>query len=141
MNIQPIFSIGVLKIPQLDLIDFATKLYDGRINMIESQEGKVLTSLISYDMETKTIESIKHIPEVIELVKVIEKNSSIFLNQIGGNTDLYDIKVVNLWINEMRSGSFMSKHSHYGHVISGCYYIDVPQNSGMLRFKIGRAHV
>ena len=103
--------------------------------MIESQEGKVLTSLISYDMETKTIESIKHIPEVIELVKVIEKNSSIFLNQIGGNTDLYDIKVVNLWINEMRSGSFMSKHSHYGHVISGCYYIDVPQNSGMLRFS------
>jgi uncharacterized protein (TIGR02466 family) len=135
MNIQPIFSIGVLRIPQLDILDYAAKLYDGRIKMTESQEGKVLTSLVSYDMETKTIDSIKDIPEVIKLVQSIEQNTTIFLNQIGGNTDLYDIKVVNLWLNEMKAGSFMTKHCHYGHVVSGCYYIDVPENSGMLKFS------
>jgi uncharacterized protein (TIGR02466 family) len=47
----------------------------------------------------------------------------------------YDIEIPNLWINEMNTTHTHEIHSHYGCTLSGCYYVDCPEGSGIIQFQ------
>jgi len=57
-------------------------------------------------------------------VQKIEKN--LFLSK--------KLKLKDLWYNVNSLGSFNRPHYHYGDVISGVYYISIPENSGSIVF-------
>lgn len=44
----------------------------------------------------------------------------------------YDIKIINLWLNEMTSGQCHTPHHHYGYTFSGSYFCSCPENSNIL---------
>lgn len=129
MQLVNAFSVGILRSNHSELLDKAKKLFDGRIKLSLSYPGKILTSLENYNSETKNVKTLQHIPEVLDIIDVIEKNAKSYIEQTGNNSDVYDIKVVNFWINEMKSNTESPEHYHYGHTLSGCYYVDVPANA------------
>jgi uncharacterized protein (TIGR02466 family) len=72
---------------------------------------------------------------------MIEKNAKSYIDQTGNNSDLYNIKVVNFWINKMESNSESPEHYHFGHTLSGCYYVDVPVNAPGLKLVNPLDHI
>ena len=47
----------------------------------------------------------------------------------------YKPRIVNCWLNEMPSGSQIQIHAHYGYSLSGIFYVNVPENAWILKFK------
>jgi uncharacterized protein (TIGR02466 family) len=141
MELVNAFSVGILRSNHSELLDKAKKLFDGRIKLSLSYPGNILTSLENYNSETKNVKTLQHIPEVLDIIDIIEKNAKSYLDQTGNNSDLYDIKVVNFWINEMESNSESPEHYHFGHTLSGCYYVDVPVNAPGLKLVNPLDHI
>ena len=134
MNLAPIFSVGVASEIRQDLLEDARRLFDGRIPLSLSPEGKILTSLQGYDMGNNSMEKIAMHPEVHKISAAIKHEAKRFLDMMGANTEIYSIHVSNMWLNEMPSGTKSPLHYHYGHTLSGCYYVDVPPNSAGITF-------
>jgi len=44
------------------------------------------------------------------------------------------LKLYNLWFNVNSRADYNSVHNHHGAVLSGVYYVDVPQDSGSIEF-------
>jgi hypothetical protein len=52
--------------------------------------------------------------------------------------NLYNLKIGDVWTNICYPNCIGGKHMHSGEArISGCYYIDIPENSGSLEFETG----
>lgn len=47
----------------------------------------------------------------------------------------YKYTISNMWINVNRKGDFNSLHCHPEAHMSGCFYINVPENSGGIQFR------
>jgi len=54
---------------------------------------------------------------------------------LGYGDNVHKLKVDNLWFNEMESGSTHPAHAHYGPIISGCFYVDMPENCNPIKFS------
>jgi hypothetical protein len=57
-------------------------------------------------------------------------------------SDTYNLKIGGVWANVCHPNAIGVKHNHKPNpagvpVISGCYYIDVPENSGSIEFETG----
>lgn len=90
------------------------------------------TTLKGYNTKQETI--IPNTAAVKRIKEVIIEEVKEFCAKFGYNTDLYDFEVSNLWANRMAMGSTHKCHSHYGHVFSGCCYVQIPENSGLITF-------
>lgn len=134
MNIIPVFAVGVANVFRPDVLEDAKRLFDGRVPLSISQTGQLRTSLRGYDMGTNSMDIIAMYPETEKLSEAIKQEAKKFLTAIGANTDLYSVHVSNMWLNEMTSNNSSQEHYHYGHTLSGCYYVDLPANSAGITF-------
>jgi uncharacterized protein (TIGR02466 family) len=66
--------------------------------------------------------------------KFILKNVEEYLNYAGYDLSSIKLGVRNIWTNEMVSGSVQKTHNHVGCVMSGCLYLEVPENGGEIKF-------
>ena len=58
-----------------------------------------------------------------------------YLKSIGFHCNNYTYEIKNFWLNQYNlSGSKRSVHSHYGFMVSGTYYVDVPAGSAPIVF-------
>lgn len=57
-----------------------------------------------------------------------------FMQHSGYATDKWTPKMHRIWLNTMPSGSVHTKHAHYGSVLSGCFYLTLPEGSSQIRF-------
>jgi len=72
--------------------------------------------------------------EVIPLANFIKDSVVDFLKQGGWNEKAYDIIIVNMWMNEMKTGANHPVHTHYGYSLSGTYYVELPEEQDMIMF-------
>lgn len=71
----------------------------------------------------------------VDAIKLVVKQNAIrYYAELGFDVARLDFEVVNLWLNEMRGGSAHVAHAHYGFQVSGCFYVDVPAGSGVIKF-------
>ena len=134
MNIVPVFAVGIANVLRQDVLEGARRLFDGRVQLSTSHEGMPYTSLRGYDMGTNSMDKIAIYPETQKLSEAIKHEAKKFLSVMGANTDAYSFHVSNMWLNEMVSDTSSPEHYHYGHTLSGCYYVDVPENSAGITF-------
>ena len=77
----------------------------------------------------------EHVPAIARLVKVLDKHVAIFAKElhwdIRGGTPICD----SLWVNVMPEGGSHTSHIHTNSVISGTYYVAVPQGAGPIVFE------
>lgn len=137
MELNVIFAtaIGTTKHPEL--IDSSREWFRcvpmNAVNTPEA-DGTFISSLEDYGAGGDSMASIPDGPGLHSFKEVVLKNARLFLENCGYDVDKYNLYVDNIWLNEMVSGSYHVMHSHYGKVVSGCFYVDVPKNSGGVVF-------
>jgi uncharacterized protein (TIGR02466 family) len=70
-----------------------------------------------------------------ELERAIAKHVNIFGRKAEFDLGGRKLKLDSLWINVMKNGAHHGAHIHPHSVISGTYYVTVPQGSGAIRFE------
>ena len=128
MNIHPIYVTPVAQFNALQFIDYANSLFDA-VNLIEVPSGLFLSSLDRHDgVKYETI------PNSEPLKSFIVDCAKEFCLAMGGEIDKYDFKVENIWLNEMKSGTFHPMHTHWGQALSGTFYVNMPPNTSGITF-------
>jgi uncharacterized protein (TIGR02466 family) len=74
-------------------------------------------------------------PVFAELVKVIDRHALAFCKALHWNLRGGKPKCDSLWVNVMPEGGSHTSHLHPHSVISGTYYVAVPQGSGPIVFE------
>ena len=72
-------------------------------------------------------------PTFKELVKVIDKHVAAFAKDLAFDLDGKKLKLDSIWINILPQGGIHTSHIHPNSVISGTYYVAVPQGAGPFR--------
>jgi uncharacterized protein (TIGR02466 family) len=137
MIIKPIFAIGIGKATDTENLPVARNIFVENQELFKFAGGKKLfrTTLKNYSpgyidhLEYKNKEAIEQIKESIR------KKAIDYLTICGYRTDALQVKVPNIWLNEMKKNCAHENHMHYGYTLSGCYYVDVPKNSGKIVFN------
>jgi uncharacterized protein (TIGR02466 family) len=132
MQVTPIFSVGTGMVNESSLLPVARQLFADNQQIITQGENGLRTTLQSYNSRQNCMELNNQ--KAVETIKeVIKKNAIKFYSNIGFDVEQLDFEVVNLWLNEMASGASHGTHSHYGYQVSGCFYVDVPQGSNLIK--------
>jgi uncharacterized protein (TIGR02466 family) len=71
-------------------------------------------------------------PVIADLAKILTRHARAFAAELG-----WDVKpkLDSLWVNLLRGGGHHSAHIHPHSILSGTFYVEVPQGSGAIRFE------
>jgi uncharacterized protein (TIGR02466 family) len=133
MELTPIFSVGVGKAKATNLLGVARQLFADNQSAIIAGGNGLSTTLQRYN-STQDCAILNNQSAVAKIKESIKQNASLFYAGIGFDVDQLEFEVVNLWLNEMDGGGIHPPHSHYGFQLSGCFYVDVPQGSNLIKF-------
>jgi len=117
-----IWSVDFLDVDNQKIIDFAYNL------QTEDPQGATNTNYVGW--QSKFLDSRTADPEVFKLVNFLNG----VVETIRLDCGLPPLNLYNIWININKQGSYNSVHNHRGSLISGCYYVRVPKNSGNIEF-------
>jgi len=132
MELEPIYALTLAKFDALEFVEYGKSLFDGQIELIPTEgEASYNTSIKYYDSgRTNSV----WIPNSEPLKEFICKCAAEFATTLGYSIEPYELSA-NIWINEMTSGSHHKPHNHYGTNFSGCFYVEIPENSGFITFQ------
>ena len=133
-----IFATGVGKAHYPELAKKASALFTDK-NMVKADKKNFKTSLKSYTGCKAQI----HVDYTEEEQLIVNKIKDVILQEAEQffklygytyNKDILKLVVTGLWINEIESNSAHGVHSHVGNIMSGCFYIELPQGAGGITF-------
>ena len=132
MELTPIFSVGVGKAQSPELLSVARSLFADNQNMFFGGECGLRTTLRRYNSKQDC--AILNNEKAVQTLKQAIKSKAIsFYTGLGFDVEQLDFDVANLWLNEMCANSEHKVHSHYGFQLSGCFYVDVPEGSNLIK--------
>lgn len=135
MNIFPIYMTPIAIFSHPEFIEGTRqwfKLHEPKLKTVEGQEDKFKSSLGLYGHKTEIL--VPNNKVYFKFEETVLANTKEFLTTCGYSAEKHKFKINKIWMNEMTSGSHHDKHNHYGSVLSGCFYIDVPKDSDRIRF-------
>jgi uncharacterized protein (TIGR02466 family) len=74
----------------------------------------------------------KRDPAFADLAKLLTRHAAAFARELGW---AHKPKLDSLWANLLKSGGQHSGHIHPHSIISGTFYVEVPNGSGAIRFE------
>jgi uncharacterized protein (TIGR02466 family) len=74
-------------------------------------------------------------PHFKTLELALNKQVSQFIKQLDYDIAAKDLKMTQCWVNIMGQNSTHTSHAHPLSVLSGTFYVDVPQKSSTLKFE------
>lgn len=74
-------------------------------------------------------------PCFADLKKILDRHVRAFVADLDYNLTGGRIKLDHLWVNLMEPGGFHSGHIHPHSVISGTFYVEIPEAAAGLRFE------
>lgn len=74
-------------------------------------------------------------PEFAALKKLLDKAAAAFAKALHWDMDGLALELDALWVNVLGEGGHHTGHIHPGSVISGTYYVCVPDGAGRLKFE------
>jgi uncharacterized protein (TIGR02466 family) len=92
----------------------------------KQEQNKLLTTY--YHDNKNFLGTINAIP----ILEEINKHVRGFLELRGLRPDCY-VEITS-WLQINQPGSLFNRHDHYGAIVSGVFYLEVPENSGNLKF-------
>lgn len=141
MELHPLFSVAMGYTEQKDMLPLARKIFADNQDILIA-EGAFKTNFCSQNPHKSLINEHYAFPEDVSTLKeVILKNAVVYLQQTGLYAPEYKYEVSNFWLNEMDGGGSQVRHSHYGYLVSGCFYVDMPQDCNDIIFYNPSRHV
>jgi len=77
----------------------------------------------------------ERMPEFAELKKQLDKAAAKFAKALHWDMDGLALELDAIWVNILGEGGHHTGHIHPGSVISGTYYVCVPEGAGRLKFE------
>lgn len=74
-------------------------------------------------------------PHFAKLRKEIDKHINRYLQDLDYDCSLKDLCMNTMWVNVMPKGAYHTMHIHPQSVISGTYYLQIPQGSSCIKFE------
>ncbi|MEZ5946079.1 MAG: TIGR02466 family protein [Hyphomonas sp.] len=74
-------------------------------------------------------------PEFAELKKLLDRQAAEFARELHWDLEGFRLKLDAIWVNILGEGGSHSNHIHPGSVISGTYYVSVPEGAGTLKLE------
>ena len=74
-------------------------------------------------------------PEFAELKTHLDAAANQFAGMAHWDMEAFDLRLDAIWLNILGDGGSHSGHIHPGSVISGTYYVSVPEGSGQLKLE------
>ena len=74
-------------------------------------------------------------PEFAELKTHLDVAANAFARTAHWDMDAFDLRLDALWVNILGEGGSHSGHIHPGSVISGTYYVSLPEGSSQLKLE------
>lgn len=126
MKIENVF-VNVLAYDQLNVDNKVVEhfCYD----LLKKDEGRKVSNEGGYQ---SNIFDISKTPELSNLYNEIKTRVDAFHDYMGFKKSLKKI-VDQCWVNVNPPGTYNSMHTHNGGVMTGIYYVKVPENSGDLQ--------
>lgn len=126
MNVENIF-VNVLAHDQLDVDN--NKIEKFCYDLTTSDPGRRVSNEGGYQ---SNIFDMSSTPELKELHSQIQLRVDTFHDYMGFKSSLKKV-VDQCWVNINPPGTYNSMHTHNGGVMTGIYYVKVPENSGELQ--------
>ena len=104
-----------------------------KAELLKTNQG-FLTNLQSYDAAQPDGHGTKGLKSAQPFMKFLEEQGTKYLLEMGYQVK-HPLKVKNLWVNEMTSGQKHARHSHFGYILSGTYYVDMPPGCAGITFE------
>jgi uncharacterized protein (TIGR02466 family) len=134
LEVKPIFSFGLGFDEAHNELPLARKIFADNAHLMQGDE-KFKTNFIVQSPSKNVINEEYAVAEDIERIKKVILDKGIeFLKSSGFYMENYNYEIKNLWLNQMSTGSMQVSHSHYGYIVSGCYYIDMPAGCQRIKF-------
>lgn len=77
----------------------------------------------------------KRDPDFSTLVKVLDKHAAVFARELHLDLGRRKLKLDSIWINVLEPNGVHAGHIHPHSVLSGTYYVDVPNNASALKLE------
>lgn len=77
----------------------------------------------------------KRDPDFNALVKVLDKHAAAFARELHLELGRRKLKLDSIWINVLEPNGVHTGHVHPHSVLSGTYYVDVPNNASALKLE------
>lgn len=77
----------------------------------------------------------KRDPEFNALVKVLDKHAAAFARELHLDLERRKLKLDSIWINVLEPNGVHTSHIHPHSVLSGTYYVEVPNNASALKLE------
>ena len=74
-------------------------------------------------------------PEFSALKELLDKEAATFAKALHWDLAGFRLELDAIWVNILGEGGSHSNHIHPGSVISGTYYVDVPDGAGSLKLE------
>jgi|TARA_B110000285_G_scaffold25905_2_gene24988 uncharacterized protein (TIGR02466 family) len=122
----PIVTLSVDALVVQDTLDRVKKYIEADMPGSKNETNKLLTTY--YHNNKNFLGKINAIPLLTELNQHIRG----FLELRGMNPECY-VEITS-WLQLNQPGSLFNRHDHYGAIVSGVFYLEVPKNGGKLKF-------
>ena len=134
MQIHPIFSLTIGNASLEEHLPLARELFVENKDILKQSTShqNMITTLGRYasdDITHKKSEKLETLKKAI-LNKAIE-----YVGALGYKNNNRKFNISNIWFNEMRTDSNHKLHYHYGANLSGCFYVDMPENCGSITYS------
>jgi uncharacterized protein (TIGR02466 family) len=129
MKIETPFITPVFHATNVEHLGFARQLFADEKPRFTNTASGLATTLKNYELSNADPSILKRCENGKLFGKFVEDFAIWFAQEQGVRASEYTAFIKNAWLNEMVSGSAHHRHSHYGNHLSGCYYVDVPENS------------
>ena len=74
-------------------------------------------------------------PEIAELKAFLDSEAEAFARDVHWDMQDQTLELNGLWVNILGESGSHSGHIHPGSVISGTYYVSIPEGAGQLKFE------
>lgn len=122
-----------------------TPIYQNHIS-IDARWMQLIDSLTFERMKSKngniTVDrNVLLNPEFADLKDNVEEHCKLYVKNLLSITDRTSFYLQNSWINIHEPHDFAQSHIHTNSLISGCLYLKIPKDSGLIRFYKNQGHV
>ena len=121
--------------PQIVWKDTITNMDNAAIkaHVLETKntnQGKTASNQLGWQSEDYFLDSGKP-PQVEHMIRVLDAHVKVCARQAS----LPSLRICNFWFNVNPKGSYNTLHNHQDSILSGVYYIDIPdENMGNIEF-------
>jgi hypothetical protein len=141
MQLHTPFAFAIAVFDCSEFLPHVRSTFDGaQLEVVQGSNGH-RTNLKPYAacMKAPEVASLGHGPDAQAFHEKLLACANEYLGALGVDTESQEPMLREYWLNEMPAGSEHRAHSHYGSALSGCFYVDMPENSGTIVFISPRA--